>query len=144
MSTLTIWSLNVLVSFHWSLVASQSCFSKGNSYFSSLLKWLLACSKTLEVKLFSLRIFHRFIHHFMSKHSKDCLSNREVGKGGLYTHRGLPPEPVSAFILFVCLFCFPDRVSLCNSPGCPGTSSVDQAGLELTEICLPLPPECWN
>ena len=27
---------------------------------------------------------------------------------------------------------------------CPGTHSVDQAGLELTEICLPLPPECWN
>jgi hypothetical protein len=33
--------------------------------------------------------------------------------------------------LFVCLFvCFRDRVSLC-SPGCPGTHSVDQAGLEL-------------
>jgi hypothetical protein len=33
--------------------------------------------------------------------------------------------------LFVCLFvCFPDRVSL-YSPGCPGTHSVDQAGLEL-------------
>jgi hypothetical protein len=33
--------------------------------------------------------------------------------------------------LFVCLFvCFQDRVSLC-SPGCPGTHSVDQAGLEL-------------
>jgi hypothetical protein len=31
---------------------------------------------------------------------------------------------------FVCLFCFWDRVSLC-SPGCPGTHSVDQAGLEL-------------
>jgi hypothetical protein len=33
---------------------------------------------------------------------------------------------------FVCLFCFVfrDRVSLC-SPGCPGTHSVDQAGLEL-------------
>jgi hypothetical protein len=28
--------------------------------------------------------------------------------------------------------------SLC-SPGCPGTCSIDQAGLELTEICLPLP-----
>jgi hypothetical protein len=28
------------------------------------------------------------------------------------------------------LFCFRDRVSLC-SPGCPGTLSVDQAGLEL-------------
>jgi hypothetical protein len=35
---------------------------------------------------------------------------------------------------------FRDRVSLC-SPGCPGTHSVDQAGLELKEICLPLPPE---
>jgi hypothetical protein len=37
--------------------------------------------------------------------------------------------------LFVCLFVcfffvFRDRVSLC-SPGCPGTHSVDQAGLEL-------------
>ena len=21
---------------------------------------------------------------------------------------------------------------------------VDQSGLELTEICLPLPPECWD
>jgi hypothetical protein len=35
-------------------------------------------------------------------------------------------------LLFVCLFVcfFWDRVSLCN-PGCPGTHSVDQAGLEL-------------
>jgi hypothetical protein len=33
--------------------------------------------------------------------------------------------------LSVCLFFFPrDRVSLC-SPGCPGTHSVDQSGLEL-------------
>jgi hypothetical protein len=32
--------------------------------------------------------------------------------------------------LFVCLFVFRDRVSLC-SPGCPGTHFVDQAGLEL-------------
>ena len=30
-----------------------------------------------------------------------------------------------------------DRVFLC-SPGCPGTHLVDQAGLELTEICLSL------
>jgi hypothetical protein len=37
----------------------------------------------------------------------------------------------AAFSIFV-LFCFvfQDRVSLC-SPGCPGTQSVDQAGLEL-------------
>jgi hypothetical protein len=37
------------------------------------------------------------------------------------------PGYVKIFCLFVC---FRDRVSLCN-PGCPGTHSVDQAGLEL-------------
>jgi hypothetical protein len=35
------------------------------------------------------------------------------------------------FVLFC--FCFQDRVSLC-SPGCPGTHSVDQAGLELRTL----------
>jgi hypothetical protein len=34
------------------------------------------------------------------------------------------------FFWFVCFFVFLDRVSLC-SLGCPGTHSVDQAGLEL-------------
>ena len=35
-------------------------------------------------------------------------------------------------------------VFLCN-PGCSGTHSVDQAGLELTELHLPLsPPKCWD
>jgi hypothetical protein len=34
------------------------------------------------------------------------------------------------FVLFCFVFVFRDRVSLC-SPGCPGTHSVDQAGLEL-------------
>jgi hypothetical protein len=37
--------------------------------------------------------------------------------------------PIIEFVLF-CLDFFLDRVSLC-SPGCPGTHSVDQAGLEL-------------
>jgi hypothetical protein len=36
---------------------------------------------------------------------------------------------------------FQDRVSLC-SPGCPGTHSVDQAGLELRKILSLL--ECWD
>ena len=35
------------------------------------------------------------------------------------------------------LFVFQDKVSLCNSSS---ICFVDQAGLELTEICLPLPP----
>jgi len=45
------------------------------------------------------------------------------------------------FCLFV-LFCFWEKVSLCN-PGCPGTHSLDQAGLEF-EIPLPLPTKCWG
>jgi hypothetical protein len=41
-----------------------------------------------------------------------------------------------------------DRVSLC-SPGCPGTHSVDQVGLELRDPLRSnsetiLPPECWD
>ena len=36
-----------------------------------------------------------------------------------------------------------DMVSL-HSPGCPGTSYIDQARFKLTEISLPLPPECWD
>ena len=43
-------------------------------------------------------------------------------------------------ICLILLFCFVsrDRVSWC-SPGCPETCSLDQAGIELTEI--PLPPQ---
>ena len=41
------------------------------------------------------------------------------------------------YILFVwvCLgFVFQDRISLCNSPGCPGSHFVDQAGLKLRDL----------
>jgi hypothetical protein len=37
---------------------------------------------------------------------------------------------------------FSRQVFLC-SPDCPGTHSVDQAGLKFTEIYPPLPPKCW-
>jgi hypothetical protein len=43
------------------------------------------------------------------------------------------------FFLFVCLFVFRDRVSLC-SLGCPGTHFVDQAGLELRNP----PASAWD
>jgi hypothetical protein len=43
------------------------------------------------------------------------------------------PASATLFVcLFVCLF-FRDRVSL-GSPGCPGTHSVDQAGLKLRDL----------
>lgn len=33
---------------------------------------------------------------------------------------------------------------LCKSPRCAGVCFVQPAGLELTEIHLKLPPECWG
>jgi hypothetical protein len=49
----------------------------------------------------------------------------------------------NSFFPFLLLLVFQDRVSLCR-PGCPGTFPVDQPGLQLTEIHLPLPQECWD
>jgi hypothetical protein len=51
--------------------------------------------------------------------------------------------------IFLCFLfvCFWDKLSLCNSPCYSGYSRacfVDQAGLELTEIHLHLPPKCWD
>ena len=48
------------------------------------------------------------------------------------------------------LFCCPLksffslRVALCSFRACPETCSLGQAGLELTEIRIPLPPKCWD
>ena len=44
-------------------------------------------------------------------------------------------------LLLLLLLWFFETGFLCSFGACPGTSSVDQAGLEL---CLPLPPECWD
>uniref|UniRef100_A0A8C8ULV3 Uncharacterized protein n=1 Tax=Peromyscus maniculatus bairdii TaxID=230844 RepID=A0A8C8ULV3_PERMB len=56
---------------------------------------------------------------------------------------GLRSLFVPTFLTVFCLFVlvFRDRVSLCSS-GYPGSHFVNQAGLELTEIHLPLPPNC--
>jgi hypothetical protein len=45
-----------------------------------------------------------------------------------------PPSSFFMVILVVCFCCW-DRVSLC-SPGCPGTHSIDQAGLELRHLLV--------
>jgi hypothetical protein len=56
---------------------------------------------------------------------------------------GILPEGLAFVVLFVVIVVLPfvfvrDRISLC-SPGCHGTCSVDQAGLEFIEIQPPLP-----
>ena len=45
------------------------------------------------------------------------------------------------YLGFVCLFCFLRQGSLCIALTVPGTHYIDRAGLELTEIHLPLPSE---
>ena len=52
------------------------------------------------------------------------------------------PHASMLFVVILILFSFFETVSLC-SPGSLITCSVDQAGLELMEICLPLPAKCW-
>ena len=52
---------------------------------------------------------------------------------------------LAVFFFFCCCCClFFETEFLCSFRSCPGTSSVDQAGLELTDVCLPLPPKCWD
>jgi hypothetical protein len=51
---------------------------------------------------------------------------------------------LSSFLLFYLGGCFSyENVSL-HSSGYPENNYVDQACPELTEICLPLPPESWD
>ena len=45
---------------------------------------------------------------------------------------------------FLFLFLFFETGFLCVALICPGTRSVEQDGLELTEILLPLSPKCWD
>lgn len=52
-------------------------------------------------------------------------------------------ELAESEFLFVCVcVCFVFAIG-CN-PGCSRTLSVVQNGLELTEILLLLPPQCWD
>ena len=48
--------------------------------------------------------------------------------------------PSFTYLFIFCLF----ETGSPFSPSWPGAHYVDQAGLELTEIHLPLPPECWD
>jgi hypothetical protein len=50
-------------------------------------------------------------------------------------------QSLVCFCFFPPLWVFSRQFSLCNC-SCPGICYVEQAGLQLTEIYLPLPPEC--
>ena len=53
----------------------------------------------------------------------------------------LQGDPDSTYLISLIYFYVFETGSPCR-PSRPGTHSVDQAGLELTRICLPLPPKC--
>jgi hypothetical protein len=91
---------------------------------------------------------HTHSHYTHSYHTHTHSHN---ACAGMYTHTQSLKKKV--VVLFLFLFLFQDRVSLC-SPGCPGTRSIDQAGLELRDspaskcasLCLlppPAPPQIF-
>ena len=47
-------------------------------------------------------------------------------------------------VCFVLLFCFETGSLSIHSSDCSETLFIDQPSLELTDICLPLPPKCCN
>jgi hypothetical protein len=66
---------------------------------------------------------------YQSTDASDLLKREVHSESSPFVFATLRVTADTSVLLFVCLF-FRDRVSLC-SPGCPGTHSVDQAGLEL-------------
>ena len=83
-----------------------------------------------------------FVHHFHKKKTyffTYCQNDIFLIVGTIVKR---PQKLLSDFfvwVAFVFVVCsFQDRVS------CQGILFVDQSGLELIEICLPLPPECWD
>ncbi|CAH6787816.1 Tmx4 [Phodopus roborovskii] len=64
-----------------------------------------------------------------------------VGKVDVIQEPGTVNVVFRLFVWFALVF--PERF-LCSIGACPGTCFVDQAGLELGEIRLPLPPQCWH
>ena len=90
-------------------------------------------------------------HHLGNLHITKSSHSPRYNPGYLWNTASVLSENTSqkmmlvsfvCLFVFVCLFLFFETGFLC-SPGCPGTHFVDQAGLD-SEICLPLPPKCWD
>ena len=71
------------------------------------------------------------------------LNESPEGAAAALDHSAISPAPSDMIILCVWEGSVQDRKSQ-GSPGCPGTISVDQAGLRFIEISLPLPSKCWD
>lgn len=118
----------VVFSFHhvvlW-IKLKSSCLAAAPVFSSHLARLIL-----FYLLWIMIRTFVQFLWGWMP--SLECVLGVE-----LLGHK------VSMFLTFCLFFVFWDLVSL-FSPGCPTTTSLDQAGLKLTEIRFLLPPECCN
>jgi hypothetical protein len=111
----------------WRLDVQERCVSRFGRFWDSrgwqhdtfLLSWWYTMALPLWIYPGSFSVHLKFFH----------MEGRQVTKSTLIIHC-LTKQLYSGQLLFVCLFVFRYRVSLC-SPGCPGTHFVDQAGLEL-------------
>ena len=94
--------------------------------------------------------------HVYAQNTKTCIHRTHIYTciHRIHTHIHTSVQPwrrrgrlrfcLDTNILLFFKFFFFLRVSLCRFRACPETCSVGQAGLELTEILLPLPPKCWD
>lgn len=73
------------------------------------------------------------------------LAARESGERVLLAEHTTSTKHIPGSIISYYLFCFiylgGGKISLCSLV-CPETHHVDQCGLELIEVLLPLPPTC--
>ena len=85
-----------------------------------------------------LKLLHEFPHKTESGRERQKIQN-EIKANQSHCSEMNVHHPCRFFISFLLKIGF-----LCSFGACLGTLSVDLAGLELTEILLPLPPEYWN
>jgi hypothetical protein len=102
-------------------------------------------SGVFVVVCFVVFVFCLFVYLFLvfqdrvSLYSPGCPGTHFVDQAGLKL-RNLPASASQVLGLKACaitpglLFCCYSAEYLCFSSGCPGTHSVEQAGLELTEL----------
>ena len=124
-----------------------------------------------EIVHMSSSVTEKLRNHYPAKLWRECVSNREIlQKTNWCSQRCFKRKKDTNVInanpsfwpyvrlidwlfehstLILCfVFCllllFIKTGFLCSFGTWSGTCSVDQAGLKLIEICLPLPSKCWN
>ena len=97
--------------------------------------------------------FILFYHYYLDdcflmrdREGVDSYGGREdfkgIGRGEAVINTSYEKNLFFSFFLVLVLLFFQDRLSLYNSPSCPGTSFATRLVSNSWKICLPLPPKC--